>query len=64
MATYQGKYPQDRILHRCAYRKGEDSLDEGSPAVFWKSKKSVLILGKNTLIVTIYGLNASFEMQF
>ena len=35
-----------------------------SPALFQKLKKSALILGKNALIVVIYGLNFSFKMQF
>lgn len=31
---------------------------------FLKSKKIVLILEKSILVVSIYGLNVSFEMQF
>ena len=31
------------------------------PTLFLKNKKIALILGKNTLIVSIYGLNVSFE---
>lgn len=37
--------------------------NEASPALFWNLQKSVLILGNNTVIVFIYGLNLSFEMQ-
>ena len=35
-----------------------------SPTLFQKLKKSALILGKNALIVDIYGLNFAFKMQF
>ena len=31
---------------------------------FLKVVKNAMILGKNTPIVSIYGLNISFEMQF
>lgn len=31
---------------------------------FLKSKKTAQILGKNTLVVSIYGVNVSLEMQF
>ena len=34
------------------------------PTLFQKLKKSALILGKNALIVDIYGLNFAFKMQF
>ena len=37
---------------------------EVSPALFQKLEKSALILGKNALIVVIYGLNFLFKMQF
>ena len=37
---------------------------EISPALFQKLEKSALILGKNALIIVIYGLNLSFKMQF
>ena len=35
-----------------------------SPTLFQKLGKSALILGKNALIVVIYGLNFSIKMQF
>ena len=51
--------------------KGWEKGDEGgevSPALFWKSKKMYPDLGpslslSNTVIVSIYWLNVSFEMQ-
>ena len=36
----------------------------GLPSPFSEIGKSALILGKNTLIVVIYGLNFSFKVQF
>ena len=36
---------------------------EVSPALFRKLEKSPLILGKNALIVVIYGQDFSFEMK-
>ena len=37
---------------------------EVSSALFQKLETSALILGKNALIVVIYGLNLSFKMHF
>ena len=38
---------------------------KASPSLFFENREErTLILGKNTLIVSIYGLNVSFEMQF
>ena len=46
---------------RCVTRGGRGQV---SPALFQKYEKSALILGKNVLILVIYGLNFSFKMQF
>ena len=35
-----------------------------SPVLFQKLERTALIFGKNTLIVVIYGLIFSFEMEF
>ena len=43
--------------------RGEEE-GEVSRAFFQKLEKSTLILGKNALIVLIYGLNFSFKMPF
>ena len=43
--------------------RGENE-GEVSRAFFQKLEKSTLILGKNALIVVIYGLHFSFKMQF
>ena len=37
---------------------------EVSFAFYWKLEKRTLILEKNVLIVVIYGLNFSFQVQF
>ena len=50
------------ISFRRVTRGGEE--EEVPPALFQKLEKSALILGKNALIVVIYGLNFSFKMQF
>ena len=52
-------------LFRRRHCVGFKGFSEGSasPALFWKSQKSALFLGKNILIVSICELNVSFEMQ-
>ena len=44
--------------------KGAQWRGKSSPTIFWKSGKSVMILGKNTLIVSIYEFYFLFQMQF
>ena len=39
-------------------------VEEGRAWLFKEIKKSVLVFGTNTQIVSIYGLNVSFEIQF
>ena len=48
------------------YKRVTRGGEEGrSPLpIFQNLEKSILILGKNALIVVIYGLNFSFKIQF
>ena len=52
-----------RIFCQCT-KKNVWMWGAGFPYPFSKIEKSALILGKNFLIVVIYGLNFSFKMQF
>lgn len=56
------------LLLRSKYENAGTQLvgreKEASPALFWKLKKSVLILAKNTLIEAIYDFTVTFKMQF
>ena len=49
-------------LHSGGRRDGQDG--RGFTSTIFKTEKSFLILGKNTLIVSIYGLNVTFEIEF
>ena len=47
-----------------AHIRGRDEEGEISSILSWKLTKRALILGKHTLIVSIYWSNISFEMKF
>ena len=42
--------------------EGEGNGEGGHPLPFMKNRKCALILGKKTLIVSIFGLNFPFKM--
>ena len=49
------------LIFRRVTREGRGKV---CPALFQELEESTLILGKNALIVVIYGLNFLFKMQF
>lgn len=50
-----------RIYNRQVTREGEG---QASSVFLWRLKKCALILGKNALIVSIYGVDFSFNIKF
>ena len=60
-----GKFCSFRICYKkVSSAKLEGGGGQVSPALFQKLEKSVLILGKNSLIVVVYGVNFTFKTQF